>query len=162
MVSLARFLFRLSVLCFAMVVLVAGRELPVQVPSHLAVTGLADDWTSRAELVVMLSGAGLGAASVISALGTLLGRLPLRWVEAGPGDRDRERRSLRSVVTQDLYLVGVVLMLVLTLMTVNIVRVAVSEHPATGPWGAATAVLFTAGLAGLGFVRARSGRQVAR
>jgi uncharacterized membrane protein len=152
-VTLARGLFRTSVLLYGLVVLIAGRELPQQVPTHVAESGQADVWTARADLVVLLAGAGLGTALFISACGALLRVLPLRWVDVPdhlePDRRWEARRKMRSTVAQDVYLVGVVAMLLLTAMTIAVVRQATAPDPSMGPWGGALMVLFVAGLLGL-------------
>jgi uncharacterized membrane protein len=152
-VTIARGLFRTAVLLYGVVVLIAGRALPQEVPTHVAESGQADVWTARADLVVLLAGVGLGTALFISACGAVLRVLPLRWVEVPdhlePDRRWEARRRMRSAVAQDVYLVGVVAMLLLTAMTIAVVRQATAPHPSTGPWGAALMVLFVAGLLGL-------------
>jgi hypothetical protein len=79
--------------------------------------------------------------------------LPLRWVDVPdsvePSRQEEARRKVRSTVAQDVYLVGVVAMLLLTAMTIAVVRQATVPHPSMGPWGAALMVLFVAGLLGL-------------
>ena len=146
--TFARGLFRASVLVYAAVVLAATRDLPLRAP---APTG-ADAWAARSQTFVLLVGAGLAAALIVSAVGCVLRALPLRYVPAPAGSR----RRLRSSVAQDVYVVGVVTMLLLTATALSVTRDASSGSAGTHAWGPVTTVLMVGCLVTLAVARSRS------
>ncbi len=146
--TFARGLFRTSVLLYAAVVLAATRDLPVRAP----VTGGADAWAARSQTFVLLVGGGLAAALLVSAAGCVLRVLPLRYVRAPAGTR----RRLRSAVAEDVYVVGVVTMLLLTGLALDVAGDATPAPPGSRGWGSAMTVLTVVCLAALAVARSRS------
>lgn len=154
MVILARLLFRACVLFYGTVLMVAAHGVPLEVPAGTRAG--TQPWAARADSLVLLAGAGLAAALFVSAVASVLQGLPLRWVGVppdgdapGPTGRQEARRRVRSELVQDVYLVGIVAMLVLSAVAVGVARQTAGAPAAVGPHTVLLAVLAVAGLLGL-------------
>ena len=132
--SPGRLLFRAMATVYAVVLMAVVRQQPLEVAG--SVSGLPTDslssWTST---VVMLGAAGLAVVAFLSAVGSVA--------------------RARSTGAEDIYLVGVVAMVLLCALLFAVARNVTDGSVGSGAWGGILMALLVAGLVGLTVVRAR-------
>lgn len=154
-----RIAFLLTLVAYAVLVVVAALVLPERVPLHFGFGGEADRWGTRTEAVLTFGLLGAGLAVVLGGGAELSSRLPLRspwvnlphkaWWTATP---EREMRACERL-RHDLYVIATaVMVLVSAVLVLTLVAARTEEARLPGGSGLSIGVLVVVLVGGLALV----------